>query len=311
MQNSRLQATCNPDTPPASSLRQARTAVGTALLTAASASKDNFEQVMQQEVVRLCNLEVPTGVDVGIIVEDLLHYGAENALRRAGIILTRPESPPAGAPDICELLPRVLSVEEQQVAEDHAAAVEGLATGGGYPMAAKVPVFKFQLFQMYRASVNLGYVLRFTSRRLAAANALGSLDGPKGQSGGGSDDADRMTVSKYFNTYATDPVMEFVRCGTVEAAHVLRDLQEEVFGDQDALMKQLQEVVGQVESAAEYRAKVAAAAAAGTLAPLDLTVGDIRRIVLEAVAFGASLQETEVAVELSASRRLLSPMMRL
>ncbi|KAL4444366.1 hypothetical protein ABPG75_012103 [Micractinium tetrahymenae] len=139
-----------------------------------------------------------------------------------------------------------------------------------------------------------------------------SYSGSGGQaegSGGGSGLVRRQksALRRYVESFDQETMLQTARLVTMESAQLTERQTKALFGDIQALQRDMQEAVGQdASSMEEIMARVQQAVADGKVESITLTVGTQRRAVLEAVAYGCFLRDVESWVD-SEWEQLLTP----
>jgi hypothetical protein len=321
------------------------------------------------------------------ILERFVLLGVEMLPRLDGVVDARQAN-------LLALTEGIHSKEALELVREHLLSATGAAASGGFSNAL-VKMSKFQMAQVYAASVMFGYFLRRVDKRFQLEKAVGVLGG--GDSGGGAGskfgglaqssldsadgaaaaqatdeeavarleallaraadmeladdpdsaptttdeeavagggDAERRgraregeqqkqprdlsprrkpptpTLRAYIERFDPQTMAQTARVVSVEGAAVVERQTTALFGDVKLLTRQMQAALragGPVTSPSELYARIERAVADNAVETLAMTVGAQRRVVLEAVAFGAFLRDVEdrVAGEFSG---LLTPM---
>lgn len=341
------------------------------------------------------------------ILERFVLLGVEMLPRLDGVVDARQAN-------LLALTEGIHSKEALELVREHLLSATGVGGGGaggsgGASAAfsnALVKMSKFQMAQVYAASVMFGYFLRRVDKRFQLEKAVGVLDGPGGGGGGarsgfgasalaqgsldsvdgaaaaaatneeavarleallaraadmevaddpdsapsttdeeaagderrgrtvnrtraaGQQDDDKPppppprdlsprsrrgsspTLRAYIERFDPQTMAQTARVVSVEGAAVVERQTTALFGDVKLLTQQMQAALragGPVTSPSELYARIERAVAENAVETLAMTVGAQRRVVLEAVAFGAFLRDVEDRVDVEFGG-LLTPM---
>eukprot|EP00667_Euglena_gracilis_P009337 EG_transcript_9481 len=281
-------------------LVQPKTVVGGNLWATMNEYPQEFRQNFQFEVRRLAQdpskapspgdgkplLNLLKGPDRQQALEDVLYFHVLHGFMEVRLRPVAPEQLAGKAKfesaDMKGLL-SLMSEEEQAVAIKHAAGAElatvlaELATAEDVEITAetKVRPFKYQAFEVFRSAITFGYFMRRIANLLKKASS----------------DVRSTTLTEYFDEFSGSVMVEFARAAPIESSRVVQDYLFALFGDVPQLLAHLDEM-----DAVEVEG----------LERIQITVGDVKRMVLKAVAFGACLQNAEVAIAEVAGRPLLT-----
>ena len=236
--------------------------------------------------------------------------------------------------NLLALTERVHSAEALELVREHLGKALGGAPGAAPPMSAmQVRMSKLQAAQMYAWSVMFGYFLRRVEARFRLERALGGGALPRSQEdsvaalealfnsasaeeGGaaaaaGAADAvvpAKGSLKRYVENFDAEALGETARIVSAEGLALLDRQTSGLFGSVDALQRQMAQAVGQdVRDESDLRRRVHDAIASGAVETLTLPYQQQRRVVLEAVAFGAFLRDVETRV--AAEPALLTPVL--
>lgn len=168
---------------------------------------------------------------------------------------------------------------------------------------AVVQIALFQAGQVYAMSALFGYYLRRVDARYQLEKLAGSFGG-WGEEGGeesnpfSDQDKEGMSSLKdYVSKFGPSEVQRMTTIASVEAQMAMEQQVTALFGDLRDLKEKLVNALGQVSSNEEATAKLEQAIQAGEVESLRITSDDLRRLVLEAVAYGALLNDSEKSVD--------------
>jgi hypothetical protein len=263
---------------------------------------------------------------------------ARSALRESSehltlaLLLQDGGAPDFGPVNLLSLTERVHSAEALELVREHLGKALGGAPGAAPPMSAMlVRMSKLQAAQMYAWSVMFGYFLRRVESRFKLERALGggalprsqeesvaalealfnaaSAEEPAATSAAASADAvvpAKGSLKRYVESFDAEALGETARIVSVEGLALLDRQTSGLFGSLEALQRQMAEAVGNdARSEDEFKQRVHNAIASGAVETLTLPYTQQRRVVLEAVAFGAFLRDVESRV--AAEPALLTP----
>ena len=187
---------------------------------------------------------------------------------------------------------------------------------------------KFQMAQVYAASIMFGYFLRRVDRRFQLDKSVGTLnasqedavqrleklfsmaDGEEENQPGSSDSPpttpsssnlpvkkEKSALRRYVESFSQATMVETARIVSAEGAALVERQTSAVLGDIKKLTAEIQQAVGRdATSMDEVMKRMANAVEKDEVATLTMTVGTQRRAVLEAVAFGTLLRDVETWV---------------
>jgi len=168
-----------------------------------------------------------------------------------------------------------------------------------------VQIALIQASQVYAMSSFFGYYLS----RMDARYQLEKLAGTFGAWGDepSSDftsnlfaEEDKEAVSSlkdYINAFGPKEMMKIGSIASKEAQSAMELQVTALFGDLRMLKQRLQDALGAVGSAEEAHVKLQEAMQSGEVESIRITSEDVRRMVLEAVAFGSLLNDQEQQAE--------------
>lgn len=231
--------------------------------------------------------------------------------------------------DLNALTQGVHTPEALEMVKDHLRNVLG---GQQAYSNVMVKMSKLQAAQVYIASTMFGYFLRRVDKRFQLEKAMGTLPESREEAvarlerlfnqtldveeeGGGEPSGTgetHTTLRQYVESFDQQTLAETAQVVTQEAATITERQVGSVFGNLMELQMEMMKVVGEdAQSAEELMGRVQKAVEAGSVQSLSMTYGSLRRVVLEAVAFGSFLRDTESYVDseygLTPAGRFLGP----
>jgi len=214
-----------------------------------------------------------------------------------------------GSFDIQSLTTDIYSADALEMVKDH--LFKAIITQGapGEPVEFDSPAYGNQIAgialftcaQMYAMSILFGYFLRSVDKRFQLEKMMGSLASGTGLPDFGDEDAGEKNKSLKEYIEAFDPTrLQQESLLTAEAQLATEAQVMALFGDLKKLQEQLMETLGPPDpllTQDDIAKKVQEAIQMGKVPSLKISVADLRRVVLEAVAFGALLKDSEANVE--------------
>eukprot|EP00929_Paragymnodinium_shiwhaense_P015167 TRINITY_DN123208_c0_g1_i1.p1 TRINITY_DN123208_c0_g1~~TRINITY_DN123208_c0_g1_i1.p1 ORF type:complete len:463 (-),score=108.64 TRINITY_DN123208_c0_g1_i1:202-1590(-) len=166
----------------------------------------------------------------------------------------------------------------------------------------RIPLF--QASQAYISSALFGYCLRRVDMRYRLEKLMGTLQSIRParidsvDADGGAGDEDVVKLKSYIASLSQEDVHFATTAVSLELQIVLEEQVSALFGERRALLENIVEVLSGYEQAGEEAAKerLVEAVAADEVPSVELTVSGLRRLILEAAAFGAVLSEAESEV---------------
>jgi len=214
--------------------------------------------------------------------------------------------------DLKGLTTDIYSKDALELVREHLFSIvgqDGVTTATPLMGGLVVQIALIQASQVYAMSSLFGYYLR----RMDARYQLESLAGSFGAWGGGVPSASSRksfgpilagqesgaenSLKDYINSFGPEQMLRMTSIASVEAQAAMERQVAALFGDLRLLKRQLRETLGTIGSPNEAIAKLQLAIQSGQVESVHMTSDDIRRIVLEAVAFGALLNDSEKQVE--------------
>jgi hypothetical protein len=270
-------------------------------------------------------------------LEDILYFSVLQAFARLGITTIGPQQLRDTATFVQgnadRLVSMVHSAEEKEVVMAHMKKMLGpMMSYDAMFSNATIKLMKLQTFEMFASSLLFGYFLRHTYKRFSLARSAGLLPPDLTQSvalleaiyeksGSETGDLDsaspidkplpkpQMSLKTYLEGMDRPQQADQRRFATLESTQMVQDYLKALFGDVKVLMRQIQEVVNEptpVTTPEEYTERMLKAVELNKIDMVEITVTGLRRMVLEAVAFGTFLKDAESFVEVTADRPVLT-----
>lgn len=162
-----------------------------------------------------------------------------------------------------------------------------------------VQIALFQAGQVYAMSAMFGYYLRRVDQRYQLEKLAGNFgawgeeapetpNNPFPEDQGAAD-----SLKGYIESFGADEVQSMWSVTSVEAQMAMESQVTALFGDLRTLKDKLVNALGMVSSPEEATAKLEQAIKSKEVESLRLTSDDLRRLVLEAVAYGSLLNDSE------------------
>jgi len=165
---------------------------------------------------------------------------------------------------------------------------------------AIVQIALFQAGQVYAMSAIFGYYLRRVDARYQLEKLAGSFGGfgetapAKGVKKPFGDDEEALkSLKSYVESFSPEEAQRMTAIASVEAQMAMETQVLALFGDLRILKEALVQAVGMVISNEEATQKLQKAIEEKKVESIRFTSEDLRRVVLEAVAFGSLLYESE------------------
>eukprot|EP00440_Ansanella_granifera_P015807 gb/GFBE01017169.1/.p1 GENE.gb/GFBE01017169.1/~~gb/GFBE01017169.1/.p1 ORF type:complete len:430 (+),score=126.65 gb/GFBE01017169.1/:1-1290(+) len=166
-----------------------------------------------------------------------------------------------------------------------------------------VQIAMFQAGQVYAMSAMFGYYLRRVDARYQLEKLAGNFgawgdkapettDDPFSEDKGAAD-----SLKGYISSFGPDEVQSMWAVTSVEAQMAMESQVTALFGDLRALKEKLVNALGMVSSPEEATVKLEQAIKKDEVESLRITSDDLRRLVLEAVAYGSLLNDQEKQVD--------------
>jgi hypothetical protein len=177
---------------------------------------------------------------------------------------------------------------------------------GGQAMTAPVAVLRIPLFeagQVYAMSALFGYSLRNFDKRFQLEKMAGSF-GAWGEPDPGSaqtsfqqDTNSGQSLKDYISSFGPEVLQNMISVSSIEARKAMELQVSSLFGDLGVLKEKFVTALGTVSSQQEFASKLADAIQSNEVETMRITSEDMTRLVLEAVAFGTLLNDSEKQVE--------------
>lgn len=166
-----------------------------------------------------------------------------------------------------------------------------------------VQIALFQAGQVYAMSAMFGYYLRRVDARYQLEKLAGNF-GAWGEKAPAEtvnpfaeDKAAADSLKGYINSFGPEEVQGMWAVTSVEAQMAMESQVTALFGDLRVLKDKLVSSLGMVSSPEEATRKLEQAIKKNEVESLRITSDDLRRLVLEAVAYGALLNDSEKQVD--------------
>ncbi|CAK8998223.1 unnamed protein product [Durusdinium trenchii] len=161
-----------------------------------------------------------------------------------------------------------------------------------------VQIALFQAGQVYAMSAMFGYYLRRVDQRYQLEKLAGNFgawgeEAPEVTSPFAQDQGAADSLKGYIESFGADEVQSMWSVTSVEAQMAMESQVTALFGDLRALKDKLVNALGMVSSPEEATQKLEQAIKKKEVESLRLTSDDLRRLVLEAVAYGSLLNDSE------------------
>jgi hypothetical protein len=168
---------------------------------------------------------------------------------------------------------------------------------------AVVQIALFQAGQVYAMSALFGYYLRRVDARYQLEKLAGNFgawgeEAPEEQKNPFAEDKEGADSLKgYISSFGPEEVQRMTTIASVEAQMAMESQVNALFGDLRVLKEKLVNALGMVSSNEEATQKLEQAIQNNEVESLRITSDDLRRLVLEAVAYGALLNDSEKQVD--------------
>lgn len=202
-----------------------------------------------------------------------------------------------GGPVNLQGLTDIYSSEAVALVKEHLFGILG-AQGNPFGPTAVVQIALFQCGQVYAMSSLFGYYVRrvdarFQLEKLAGAFGAWGDEDAEAKAVQLGDETVAESLREYVTTFGPEELQRMRSIATVEAQMAMETQVSSLFGDLRVLKNKLLEAVGMVMSNEEATQKLQKAIEEKKVESIRITTDDLRRLVLEAVAFGALLYESE------------------
>lgn len=188
-------------------------------------------------------------------------------------------------------LTEIYSQDALEIVKDHLMSILGSHAN---PMLGTsiIRMSLFQAGQAYLVSSMMGYYVSRVDARYQLGKMVGSL-GSLGEEGSELNEADVKTLKDYMENFGPQELQKMTSIASTEASAALEIHVSALFGDLRALKEKLLEAVGMVLSQEEANQKLQEAIENNEVESMKLSSDDLRRLVLEALAFGSLLYDAE------------------
>jgi len=193
----------------------------------------------------------------------------------------------------------IYSVDALALVRDHLFGILGMQ-GNPFGTTAVVQIALFQAGQVYAMSALFGYYVRRVDARFQLEKLAGSFGSfgdeasdDKGTAAFAEDKEAAESLKDYVTNFGPEELQQMTAIASVEAQMAMESQVTALFGDLRVLKETLLEAVGMVISNEEATEKLQKAIEEQKVESIRITTDDLRRLVLEAVAFGALLYDAE------------------
>lgn len=209
-----------------------------------------------------------------------------------------------GSIDIKALTENVYSKDALDLVREHLYRIIGQQGSTAFMgNMAIVQIALFQAGQVYAMSALFGYYLRrvdarFQLEKLAGTfGAWGDETPSETESPFAQDQKQAQSLKDYVSNFGPEEMQRMTSIASVEAHMALESQVLALFGDLRVLKEKLVNALGPVMSNEEVSKKLEEAVRTGEVEAMRITSEDLRRLVLEAVAYGALLNDSEKQVD--------------
>jgi len=207
-----------------------------------------------------------------------------------------------GNVDLKGLTTDIYSADALELVRDHLFRIIG-QQGGNPSFAGGMGVVQIALFQagqVYAMSAMFGYYLRRVDQRYQLEKLAGTF-GAWGEEEASEEASNPFSqdpsaadsLKAYISSFGPDEVQSMWAVTSAEAQLAMEMQVTALFGDLRALKEKLVNALGMVNSPEEATMKLEKAIKSKEVESLRITSDDLRRLVLEAVAFGSLLNDSE------------------
>ena len=259
-------------------------------------------------------------------VQDLMYYSVLRKFMAVGVDLLPPLDGKhvVGGADLLALTKGVHSQEALEWVKEHLENVLGMTAGPGPFSNAMVRMSKLQASQIYIASLMFGYFLRRIDSRFQLERRLGTLPRsmeesvqtleelfnnavaasdeagsqapppPSDATGMVSSGNRNLKLKRYLESFDAETLSATARIVSLEGAALVERQTTALFGSVEHLTQQMGQAIGtDVKSREDFMERMNTAMQTGAIDTVTLSYSTQRRVVLEAVAFGAFLRDVE------------------
>lgn len=155
----------------------------------------------------------------------------------------------------------------------------------------------FQVGQVYAMSALFGYYLRRFDARFQLEKLGMRPDGLDAEGFSSDDSASAETLKDYISKFGPEDMARMTNVASLEAQLTMERQVSALFGDLRVLREKIVKALGVVESPDDARRKLERSIQSQEVESIRITSEDLRRLVLEAVAFGSFLVDCEKEVD--------------
>jgi len=191
-----------------------------------------------------------------------------------------------GAVDLKSLTSDVYSGHSLEIVRDHLLRIIGQSEAMSDSAILAMPLF--QAGQVYLLSLSFGYYLRRAEARFQLDKLAGGVWDES------ADEVSRTTsLKEYISAFGPQDVQSLWSVSSLEAQMAMKEQISSLFGDLAALKVKLMTALGEVNTPEEAATKLETLISNKEVEYIRINTHDLRRLVLEAVAFGSLLNDAE------------------
>jgi len=209
-----------------------------------------------------------------------------------------------GAVDLKGLTTDVYSKDALELVREHLFRIIGQQGSTSFMGGmAVVQIALFQAGQVYAMSSLFGYYLRRVDARFQLEKLAGNFGAwgdetpADAENPFAADENSAKSLKDYISNFGPQEVQRMTMIASVEAQMAMESQVTALFGDLRVLKEKLVNALGVVSSNEEATQKLEQAIQRNEVESLRIKSDDLRRLVLEAVAYGALLNDAEKQVD--------------
>mmetsp|Transcript_34738 Transcript_34738/g.92756 ORF Transcript_34738/g.92756 Transcript_34738/m.92756 type:complete len:410 (-) Transcript_34738:118-1347(-) len=191
-----------------------------------------------------------------------------------------------GAVDLKSLTSDVYSGHSLEIVRDHLLRIIGQSEAMSDSAILAMPLF--QAGQVYLLSLSFGYYLRRAEARFQLDKLAGGVWDESADEFSGT-----TSLKEYISAFGPQDVQSLWSVSSLEAQMAMKEQISSLFGDLAALKVKLMTALGEVNTPEEAATKLETLITNKEVEYIRITTHDLRRLVLEAVAFGSLLNDAE------------------
>merc|ERR1712157_242389 len=279
--------------------------------TSEDKKKDPSELVLYERMEEIRGLEMTRNL------EDLMYFAVVVRFTNLGVSMLSPLDDVVdidGNSDLESLTKGVHSVESLEMVRSHLMQVLSGSTGSPPPnLNSVLKISKLQAAQVYAASVMFGYFLRRVDARFQLEQAMAAESWDEDAEAFAQDKQEmsqreklskkpKSKLQEYIETFDQQTLQETAQILSLEGSTLVERQTRGLFGDINELQEEIKRALGGgpwggesdvLSNPEDLMQRLQEVIASGEVKSLTLTVAAQRRVVLEAVAFGAFLRDIE------------------